>query len=332
MAGPIAGLAVLGQAAGAVQNFVNEIRRAPDAVRQFTDALNPASGQRLDYAFRSLYATLGGGLEPVITTATKVVEQFADSISGGMTRLRGPIEKLGSLFLGTLQPVFATVGTIFDGLADAAQTLMPLMEALAPVFEAMMAFGRVLTTIGVEALLAALKGLMGQIDGVKAVTATLTENFYSLAEGAILAAHHLFKLAGQGQLMLGVLQRLAQGPAQGGRLAPAATNVAIGDLQSVINQRTLAAARGSGQDAQTQTADNTARIREIAERLLAMMENNPGGFDQRARQLVNDVGWGFAERGTAGMIGPRSHAAIAALGPALQALLRSLRQDERNQP
>lgn len=303
MAGPIAAAAVIGQAVGAIQNVVNEIKRLPDAVRGFVDAFNPAAGERLDYAFRSLQATIGRGLEPVISVATRIVEKFADAISGGMDRLRGPIEKVAGLFLGSLAPLFESVGLIFDGLADAGEALMPVFQALAPVFEAFLAFGHVLTAIGVESTLALIKGIIGEGNNLRSMTEQLTEKFLSLSESAVLASYWLLSLVGQQKIVVEALKRLAQPGTQGGRIAPAAVNVGMRGLEEIYKERLVAAARGSGKNAQEESADHLAAIRRMAEELLGRIKADPAGVAGGAQRSIGRGAGLFMETLTHGAIG-----------------------------
>jgi hypothetical protein len=295
MAGPLAAAAVLGQAVGAIQNVVNEIRRLPDAVRGFVDAFNPQAGERLDYAFRSLHATIGFGLEPVITTTTRIVEKFADAISNGMDRLRAPIEKVSGLLLGALAPGFASVATIFDGLATAAEALTPLMEPAAAVLEAVMALGHVLTTIGVESLLEGIRMLIPETRTLADVTHAVTGALVSLTGTVLHFADFLLSFVGKQHVLLNVLDSLARPRAEGNRRAPAPSNFGMSSLEDIYKQRLVAAAKGAGgKTPEEQSRDYLADIRKIAEQIRDQLKNDPVGGANAARAAARDVAWWMA--------------------------------------
>lgn len=283
MAGPAAlPLVLLQQAAGAIKGVVDEIRRLPDVVGEWVKAFNPASIARLDYAYQSLASTLGFSFEPIIIGATRYVEQFADAISGGMNRLRGPIEKVAGLLLGAMAPAFQAVGDVFDGLASAAEMLLPVFSAFAPVMEAAVVVLRTWVALGVESGLALLKGIIGEGETLRDVTGWLTTAFLKLAESSLLVSHFWLSMVGQEKILMNVLDRLSAPREAGGRRAPAPTGFSMGGLEDLYKRRLTEAAKGGGPDVAAQSRDYLAELAAIARELKDKILANPGAAGQQA--------------------------------------------------
>lgn len=308
--------AVLAQSLQLFGEINNELKRIPDSVRGFVDAFNPQAGLRLDFAFQSLNATIGGAFVPIIEGAARIVERFADAISNGMGRLQAPIEKAVGLFMGVLQPALVAVSDVFDGLADAADLLSPLMEPAAAALEAMTALSRVLTTIGVQALLEAIKLLIPNAESLTEITTAVTQAFVQLTETTLRLAQFMLGVVGLNGAMEKILTRLAKEPEMGDRRKPAPTNFGIGGLEDIYRRRLVEAAKAGGKTPEEQSRDYLADIRKIAAEMLKELQANPNAAKEKAEGAARDAAWGAGE---------------AALGiPVFEWMWRQIRQGDRN--
>lgn len=291
MAGPAgAGAGGFLIAAGAIKAVVDEIKKIPDAVRGFVDALNPAAGIRLDFAFRSLYATIGHALEPVISTAAEVVRDFADAIGGGMTDLRDPVEAVASIFRGVLRPVLTAAGVALDGLARTAKTLQPLFELLGTGLQFITGMALVQFTVVSRTLLGILEAIVPSEQTLLGVTEGLTLAFVSLAETALKLSSFFLSLVGRQDIMRGILESLARDRTNDRRMG-APTNVRMSGLEDIIRERMLTAARGGGPDLAQQQVNLLAGLKKTADDMLKEMQAGNGG---RARGVRGeDIGEAF---------------------------------------
>lgn len=285
----VAALAVLQQAAGAIGGVVDQIKRLPDVVSGFVAAFDPTQIQRLDYAYKSLYSTVGFALTPIIGAATRTVEQFADAISGGMEAIRGPIEKVAGTFLGALQPAIAAASDVFDGLASAAEMLEPLMTPLEAVIEATLGLGRALTAIGVETLLAVVKQLIPSAEALQQMTDWVTQTFLRLAEATLQVTDSLLSMVGRTDVLASILERLAKEPAPGGRRQGAPENFQIGGTEDVYRRRLLLAAQARAKDPAEESRDYLKDLRELAKQMLEELKKRPTPTPQEQAQNAADV-------------------------------------------
>lgn len=280
---------ILQKAASAISGVVDQIKRLPDVVRPWVDAFNPAAGQRLDYAFRSLSATIGYAFEPVILSATKVVDGFAGAIMGGMERLRGPVERAASLFANAIQPALQAVSIVFDGLATAAQILTPIMDVVA---EALAGLG------GVAAVLAqglsmmvegVLTGLMNSLGGMQSAVDFVRDQFTGLAITTMHVVTALMDMFGQAKMAKDFLKAVASmkpPPSSGRQGAP--EGFGIGGLEDLYRRRLVSAAQGAGKDNQQLMVDYLKDIRESARQLVDVLEKDPEAFSRMQKQVLRE--------------------------------------------
>lgn len=266
-------MAALQAAASAIGAVVDQVRKLPDAVRGFVDAFSPATGQRLDQSFRSLHATIGYALEPVLHTAIALVDGFADAISRGMDRLRGPVEAVTSAFAGSLRPALGAVAAAFDGLAGVAETLRPLVEPLGTALEGLASLARVVTTL-LSALAEALAGaVMEGLGNLRAATDWLAEQFVSTAGVVLHFSDALLRAAGLGDVADKAIRRMLAAVPQGGRRQGAPENFGISGIDDLYRRRLVEAARGGGRSKEDMTFDVWRRIQGLLEELVRITEN-----------------------------------------------------------
>lgn len=277
-------LAILQAAAGAIGGVVDQIKKLPDAVRGFVDAFNPATGERLDYAFRSLHSTIGFAVEPILLTTTRIVEDFADAISAGMTRLREPVEKVASAFSGALQPAVATAGALLDLLADGVDALVPFLEPLGAAMEGFASLFRITATLLGQLGVALLESALAPLGDLKTATEFLAEQFVSTAAVVLHFSDVLFRAAGFGDTFDKAIARMRQAAAENSRRAPGAANFGISTLEDVYRKRLIEGARMGGKSKEDMQFDVWKRIEKLLEELVEI-NRNPAAREQRDRGM-----------------------------------------------
>jgi hypothetical protein len=298
-----------------------------DKARGFVDAYNPQAGLNLDRAFRSLQATIGFALEPVIMGAARIIDNFAGALVSGMDRLRGPIEAVVGMFSGALKPAIAAVEVVMDGLADAAEALLPLFDVLGTAIEGVATLFRLLVTIGVTNYLDALKSIIPGAEDIKDVTNTLKEAFVFLFEVVLRYTEFMLTLLNKAELFRPILESfLKPGPAATGRQG-APTGFAIGGLEDIYRRRLLESARGGGQSTQEKTYGVMLELKKLAEKMLKEISEG------ELARLNQNLAEGFA-RGFGGQVAVPEGAALAGLGIEQGILqgLQAARQQQRNEP
>lgn len=314
-----AALGILSQAAGAVKGMVDQILKLPDAVRPFVDAFSNA-GDRLDQAYKSLYATIGYALEPVIIAASATVERFADAISGGMNMLRGPIEKAAGLFMGSVKPFLEGLGAGAERLGRLFETLAPLLKPVAAAFEAFGGLLHIVSTVFGELALALVEQLMPSADSLQTATDKVGVAFVFLADQTLRLADFFLTLIGMEKLMIPILEALLKGREPGGRRMGKPEGYGISGVEDVYRKRLLAAAGAGGRSVQEEQRDYLKEIRDLLEDRLDEIKNRPDEREEKrkeAAKLVIYEGEG---------LGARVARKVA------EALNRIGRQDDRNEP
>lgn len=316
----VPGAIELNQAVQLIGEVVGTLQRIPDAVRGWVDAFNPAAGKALDHAFRSLAATIGYAMEPIIHTATRTVNAFAGAIMNAMDRLRPAIERTGILFSRVMQPVLHAVSFAADVLADALDGAAPLIELVGEALEGVLAVANVVAQAFFALDAVIRQGVLGAFGDLKRLTDILNDGFVSLATGVIAATAMLLSFAKQDKMLAMFLARLAVAPQLRGR-APAPEGFQLGGLEDIYRRRLLAAAQGAGGTVQDKQLSAQERIAEYSRQLLELMRTNRPMFDQQNRRQALNL-WNQVQAG-------------GAIPAWLQAILLQMggnRQDQRNQP
>lgn len=279
---------VAGALQGAIGGAVDQFKKVTDSVRPFVDAFSNA-GQQLDYAFKSLYATVGFSLEPVIGAATMIVEKFADAISEGMNTLREPIEQAAGLFVGSLNPFIEATASAFSAMGRAAERLAPLMEPIGAALEAVGGLAHILTTVFGETLVGLIEEFMPTAQGLNEITEWLTAAFTQLAETTLRLADFMLSVIGMDKLMQPILEALAKERKAGGRREAKPENFGVTGIEDLYRRRLVASAGAAGKRPEEQSRDYLAEIRKLAEKMLEEMKKRPEEREAKRKEASKIV-------------------------------------------
>jgi hypothetical protein len=264
------GQRVVIDAIAAVQQVINALLRIPQAVRSYVDAFNPTAGQQLDRAFRSVAATIGYALEPVILAATRIVDSFAGALLGAMNSLRRPVELVSQAFRLVLRPAIDAVSIAFDGLAKAAEGLTPLLEPLSAAAQMITTTFGIVTAVALE-LVAGLTGALGEVVpsmmNLHTTTVTLTGVFVEMTRIALRWGYVLSNLVGLGKHFRDALEAFTKQRPQAGR--PGAVGFGMGGLEDLYRRRLVEAAKATGgKSIEEKQFDVTSQIRDMMKEML----------------------------------------------------------------
>lgn len=311
-----ADLAVLAQSAQVVSGVIDSLRAIPDAVRKFTDAINPQAGLNLDRAFRSLYATIGHAMLPIIETATRTVDRFAGALMGAMDRLRGPVEKVAHLFERAFAPVLQSVSVVGDSLAGIIESLEPVFRLLGGWLEGAAAQMAVLINVVVALQEAMTKATLSGFGDLSKTLFVVQDQFVNLSVAVLQATAHFLLLIGATDVLRRILKGVMGQPPGLGR-TPAPLGVQIGGLEDIYRRRLVEAGKGmAGASVEEKQLTAQQRIAAACEGMLQKLEKEPDAF---RRELSRSPGGRAAE-------------SAGALLTILERLFGRDRQNQRNQP
>lgn len=272
----------------------------PDRVRSFVDALNPSVGERFDYALRGLNATIGYALEPILLTATRIVDEFSGALSAGMDRLRRPIEQVSGLFAVALRPALEAVRNLFVGLAQAGEMLAPVLPLFGTAMEGLAALFNVGTVVLVETLLDLLRSWIPSGKDLASMTDELKATFVALAVATLRVTAFMLNLAGRGDVMRKVFDALLrEAPPRAGRQGMP-QGFALGGIEDVYRKRLLAAAQAGGRGVDEQQLDVQREIRDAVREMAQELKDNPKEFEEKTNAFMDKLKKGIFDS----LIGP----------------------------
>lgn len=277
-------LTAISQVTSAFGRFTGMLTAATASIRGFVDAFNPQAGLRLDVAMRSLAATIGYALEPIIHGAADAVNSFAGAIVGAMDSLRPAVEQLVGLFQSTLRPVMHLVRASFDALVLVLRILGPLFEFWATNTEILVASVVVLWAIFEDLREVLVRLMFGPLAMMGDLSKLLNEGFVGLVEATLQATAALLALVPGGDaIMRRILERLGGMPEKGRAAAP--MGYTIGGLEDVYRKRLVASAQAmGGGSVEQQQLGVMERIEKVVQKMLEGM----GGAAAPARESAED--------------------------------------------
>src|SRR5262245_30311944 len=287
--------AIVGQVSGALLAIPDAVTRVVSSVRAFTDALNPQVGLNFDRALRSLEATIGQALEPIVVAATAIIVQFAGALTDAMAALRGPIETVSGLIVSVLQPVFAAVADVAGVVARNFEHTLPLLRNLAVVLEGALSVAGVMVTVFFELDSAIRDVLLGTLGDLGKVTSWLKDQFVEMGKAFIVGTVVFLRMVGANALALRVLEALAREPKKAG-ITPAPSEYRLGGLADIYQRRLVEAAKGGGKTVADEQLDVMKELRDFAKEQIEILkdEQKAAAQDRAARQ-------GWAAGGGAGL-------------------------------
>ena len=264
---------------GALMAIPEAVKDVVGALRSFTDAISPQAGLNFDRAVRSVEATIGSALLPVLALATEVMDRFAGAVMGAMGAMRGSFEQIAALTLDVMQPVFVAVSAAAQVLADALRDWLPVITEIALAlgqFAALLAVA--VTALG--ALAAAVRDFVigSYLGGLGKSMDWLKGLFVELGKTVIFATLGLLKMAGRTDVAKDFLEGIARGagpPTRG--LTPAPLDYRLGTMMDVYQRQLLEAAKGGGPTVAEESRDYLKEIRDFAEKQLAALEKGEPG-------------------------------------------------------
>jgi len=263
----------IGAAVAVIGKVVNALTEIPDAVRGFVNAFNPGSIAGMDQAFRSLQATIGYALEPIIQATTEVFKTLAGELNDVFTDLRPIIAEISGIFLNLLAPVIQTVGTIFRNVADTLRSLMPIVRLVTKTFEGIINVAAVFHQIVNTILLTAVQAIAGSFGGLDTAVDAVESAFVDLAIGIIKMTDAVLRFVGATEVADKLLRVFSREPDKNGGRAAAPTGFAVSSIADVYRKRLEAAAKGQGTGL-TKTESILDKIRQEVEKIRQATERN----------------------------------------------------------
>lgn len=291
-AGGVAGAtgALAGGAAAALASLPSILGAVVSMVSQFVSALDPAVTQQLQTAMSDLMATIGIGLRPIIQAVIPIVRMFANALKPVMDALVPVMQELGNALIDMAVPYIMMWAESIYNLIPVVESLIPLFFDFAEILTGSMPiisfvldmFARTLNmVIGVfYSLLAGIKTVIaGIIDAGAWLVSWVSKSKADAMKGAANAVRASADKSAEAaykafQRAVGPREKLDLGKRQDttGMAAKQASYSGIADLGKNLMQ---AAFGSSAQEAAMNTANNTKRMADGMDKLVARMGGGP---------------------------------------------------------
>ncbi len=255
-------------AVGVIGTVISELGKIPATVRPFVDAFNPATGQKFDESIERVNAVIGNALEPILQAAITVVDQFGGAIGAAMDALRGPIEAVASLFIGTLQPVIATVGLVVETLVGNFTALQSVLRPLFSILEAYFNYLRVLITIFIAVRNVVFQILLEPLKAFGNLLGRAADMLVEFTIGLLTAVDFLLRLLGADKVANEILLSLTKKRPDKADDKRAPKDFGVTGLEDLYRRRMVAAAQAKAPGLEEQNNKYLERIAEAAEELL----------------------------------------------------------------
>jgi hypothetical protein len=280
--------------AGGLRSFASTltdgVNSLVSAVTPFVQALNPNLVFGLNYAMKSLQATIGVALVPVAQVLTRAIREMAGILLSAMHAI-GPA--LGSLTQALMTFVQGAVRAFADALIELAPLLDALAEAAHILVSAWDAIRAVLMAV-VQSLKTWLTGLFGSEAGdLKGWLSAFRDGLHSAVEALLKFAVSLARLFGASGFQSNLAKSLRDLAGTGKQVSgtgapPAPSDVGFKTFEDIGKTMAAAAfaAQGTGGGA---AADKSERewLAQMADSLDKMKDSGP----QLADHIAKLEGW-----------------------------------------
>lgn len=291
-AGGVAGAAgaLAGGAMAAFASLPSILGSVVSMISQFVSALDPAVMQQLQLAMSDLMATIGIGLRPIIQAVIPIIRMFANVLKPVMDALAPVMQELANALIEMAVPYIMLWAEAIFNLIPVIESLIPLFFDFADILTASMPvisfvldmFARTLQlAIGVfYSLLAGIKTVIaGIIDAGAWLVSWVSKSKSDAMKGAANAVRASADKSAEAaykafQKAVGPREKLDFGKRQDttGMAAKQASYSGIADLGKNLMQ---AAFGSSTQEAALNTANNTKRIADKMDALVARVGGGP---------------------------------------------------------
>lgn len=269
---------------GPIETVEGKLGSWVNQASKFIAAFNPSLLEVFDQALRSLHATVGYALEPVIVFATEAIREFAGAIRPAMDALREPMQKLFSIMLPIVSAGLQAFGAVLSAAVAVFELLMPVINAISAVFEGFLS----IIVVAIKLFAALAEGLAGaaSLGKLNDAATGVRDAFARLIIVAMTMVDYFLRLVGATAMANNFLRVMAQGPrSQEGR-APAPQNVQLGGVEDVYKRRlTEAAKAGGGASPMERIASVLDQVRAHAQGLLENSGRALGLLDLIASSL-----------------------------------------------
>lgn len=301
ISGMVGGLSTIGSVLagptlGLIQAALNPLNSLQGAIAPFIDALNPALMSQLNTAFANLNAVIGRALVPIMGALIPIVRLFGDALVPVAAAFMPVAEQFAQVMVDlatSILPVFAgilmaMIGPVSTLVTTLGQTAQILFDAFLPVINAVvLVFQGVVESVA--PLIPALAGLVAAIvalampiinfvvppliSGLKFLADTILEVINYIRSWMFMAALKFGEAMGVKELPQAVKPQ-AINP---GAAANAATKGSSFESIASLGKNLAASTFATGLTPDAQTAQNTARMAEGIDKLVAG-QNKQAGF------------------------------------------------------
>lgn len=261
MAGPLAAAAMVGEVVSALAAVPQAVQNFVGSITGFVEAVDPSSVRQMNEALRSLSATIGYALAPVVQGFTQIVKEVAGELMGSFTDLREIVGSLVGQAMAVVRPIIGALSSVFREVVGTLQTMMPVIEVLTTYWEGLANVVGVVVRIAGTLQQAFYQMVFGSLGDLKGVIEVVQTAFVRLTLAIVGFTVSLLRVIGMTDLALKFLKGM-EGTGDKGRPG-APQNVQLGDVMSVYKARLLEAAKaGSGPSLAEQTKSIMEQVRD----------------------------------------------------------------------
>lgn len=165
-----------GRLANAFANPMAAFKDLSGLVMNFVQAVNPGAILGFTMAMRDATAVIGQALAPVMTIATEVVREWANTLAPIARQLAPVLAEVARAFGDMFMAQIRTFATIM-------QVLMPIIKAMYAVFSGL---ARIIAAIS-EGLMVIISGFMGSFDGFDDMVRKVVDEIVDFAKQIVRA-------------------------------------------------------------------------------------------------------------------------------------------------
>ena len=276
----------LGAIVGAFGGALATMTGALASVAGFVSVIDPTAVEMMQAAMKSIAATIGQALIPVITAMTDVLIEAADTIAPLMAELAPSIALMASQLGEALIPVVRAIVDLFAAWVPMLDVLMPILGVFTDIMLALVNLFRVFVAI-LTVVMQSIAALFGA--DFKAGIDTFRSAIKEATRAIILFAVRMAMLFGSREVAESIKKAFSP-VAAGGRAVPAPKDFGMAGIEDILKEQNLLAAQAiSGKP--TNTEDWLEGISAQIDKIMEQQKS----LGQIIREAANNLPRNIAE-------------------------------------
>lgn len=278
----------------AAQAITGPFQQLGSAITPFVQALNPSLVMVFNQAMRSLQATIGVALVPVMEALIGAVREVAGILLPAMQALAPVMGNLAKTVLTLFMPPFRILADMLTELAPILEFLTGVLKVVADAWTTLQVVARTLY----QTLFKFISGLLGGEGNLKDVLKSFRDAMHQVVESVLKLVAYLAKAFSQFDFIAAMSKNLREmaAPAKPGA-APAPQDVGFKGFEDIVKTMAVSAfAAMGGGGAEDQSEKEW--LKHLADTLDGVAKDGQtfqGYLNELFKDLENKLGKWFAD-------------------------------------